>query len=296
MISISKLFKRNKNKQDEESTIIWKSSDQSNSQEENVEENVTSLYNIPISPKAIQGEGTIITVQCAKHGDGATTVAANIAASLAKGNPEKVALVDLDGYGSVRSRFGLLASECLINILDWEDVQGVRDMAMAMYSHTSGVVLVPGVIHYDHIKKVSPDLIFKTLTILKNNFDVIVLDCPPLGQANNTWTAAIVSDIVLSILKPDRTSIDHYPENKSYANRLGCGERYITVLNQSAIPGGIRSADLLNNKELDIGIAAVLPYSVNVNEENNRRKLICHSKPKDQFSQAINELVSELIS
>lgn len=282
-----KLFRKN-DKSTIDGPVIWEGGREESTHEP--EREITRLYNIPVNPKAIPGDGIIITIQCAKHGDGATTVAANLAALLARGNPERVALVDLDGYGSVRSRLGLPAGEFLVNILDWEDVQGTRDMTRALITHSSGIVVVPGVIHFDHTIKVKPNLVFKMLTVLKNSFDAVILDCPPVGHGNNTWAAALVSDAVITVIKPDRTSLDMYAENTSFMSRLGCSDRLYTVLNQAGVPGGIKSADLVENKELGMTISAVLPYSTAVAEENNRRRLVARTRPRDIFSLALSNM------
>ncbi|HBX23566.1 MAG TPA: hypothetical protein DEF34_08055 [Desulfotomaculum sp.] len=267
-----------------EGPVIWRGGPE---QEARPEPEATHMFNIPVKPEAIPGQGVIVTIQCAKHGDGATAVATNLAAALARGNPDKVALVDLDGYGSVRSRLGLPAGEFLVNILDWDDVRGTRDMARALVTHSSGMVVVPGVIHYDHTPKVKPGLILKMLTILKNSFDAVILDCPPAGHGNNTWASVLVSDIIITVIKPDRASLDMYIENTSFMARLGCGDRLRTILNQSGVPGGIRAADLVDNRELGITVNAILPYSTAVAEENNRRRLVAQTRPRDVFSQAI---------
>jgi len=287
-----KLFRKN-DKSTIDGPVIWQGGREESTHEP--EREITRLYNIPVNPKAIPGDGIIITIQCAKHGDGATTVAANLAALLARGNPERVALVDLDGYGSLRSRLGLPAGEFLVNILDWEDVQGTRDMTRALITHSSGIVVVPGVIHFDHTVKVKPNLVFKMLTVLKNSFDAVILDCPPVGHGNNTWAAALVSDAVVTVIKPDRTSLDMYAENTSFMSRLGCGDRLYTVLNQAGVPGGIKSADLVENNELGMTVSAVLPYSTAVAEENNRRRLVARTRPRDIFSLALSNMAEFML-
>lgn len=158
----------------------------------------THMFNIPIRPEALPGKGMIWTVQSS------TTVATNLAAALAEGNPERVVLVDMDGIGSVRSRMGL--KESLETILDWQDVRDARDLQRVLINHTSGVLVVPGVMHYDHISLVDAGLVFTMLTILKERYDHIVLDCPPVGTNNNTWAAALVSNILALIIKPERTN------------------------------------------------------------------------------------------
>ena len=258
------------------------------------EENPLFIDGIPVSPEALAGHGKIITVQSAKHGDGTTTLATNLAALLAITNPERIVLGDLDGYGSVRSRLGLPVAECLVNILDWEDVNTVREIAGRMQEHSSGIMVIPGVVHLDHIDKVTPSLIFKILTLLKEHYDYIVLDCPPVGLQNNTWAAAMVSDVILTVITPDRTSIDMLNENNGFMLRLGCQERVCVVLNRAGMPGGIRVGDLLDNEKLGLNISCVLPNSVNTTEANNKRELIALTKRRDEFSQALQRIVEKL--
>jgi len=260
---------------------------------EEIEGEVKRIYNLPVSPRALPGYGRIITVQGAVKGDGASTVAVNLAGFLAISNPERVIMIDLDGYGAVRSRMGLPAGECLVNILDWEDIHSQRDMLRGLYTHTSGVMVVPGVIHLEHVEKVSPALVFKMLTLLKESFDYIILDCPPVGVHNNTWAAALVSDVILTVLKPDRTSIDLLNENNGLMSRLGCQERVHAVLNQAGIPGGIRAGEVESRLP---NIIAVLPYSIGVEEENNRRQMIIHNRHKDEFAKAVIVLADKLLT
>lgn len=259
---------------------------------EKAEAKSTYLYNIPVCPEAFSGNGMIWTVQSPEGGDGATTVATNLAALLAIGSPEKVVLIDLDGIGAVRSRMGL--KESLENILDWQDVTDVGHMQRAMVNHTSGVMVVPGVVHYDHLSLITPGLIFNILSILKERFEHIILDCPPVGMQNNTWAAALVSNIIITVIKPERTSLDFTHDNLVFLKRLGCEERSCIILNQTGIPGGIRTADLINNKSLGLIINHALPYSIAVSEANNRRELVVIEKPKDEFSVALRKLVENM--
>ena len=288
-----KLFKKKEVKSGaNEEFVLWKANQgQEDKKEEQVAE-VTRLFNLPVSPKELAGFGKIIVVQGSVGGDGATTLATNLAGLLALSNPERVVLIDLEGYGAVRSRMGLPAGECLVNILDWEDIHGPREMAKGLLNHSSGVMVVPGVIHYDHEEKVTPALVLKMLTLLKENYDYIILDCPPVAISNNTWAAALVADVILTVFKPDRTSLDLLQENNGFMNRLGCQDRVKAVLNQAGIPGGIRPTDL--ESKLGIDIIGILPYSIGVTEENNRRQLVVHTRQRDEFAKAIQFLADSL--
>lgn len=289
------LFKRNskfpKAKPGDE-FVLWKANQDEAAATEERQEETIRLFNLPVSPGAIAGHGKILVVQGATGGDGSTTVACNLAGILAMANPERVVLIDLDGYGAIRGRMGLPAGECLINILDWDDIHGPRDMARGLLNHSSGIMVVPGVIHYDHVEKITPALVFKMLTLLKESYDYIILDCPPAGIGNNTWAAALVADVILSVFRPDRTSIDLLQENNGFMLRLGCQDRVYAVLNYAGMPGGIRPGEL--EAKLGIGIIGVLPYSVAVAESNNRRQLVVHARQRDEFASALQLLSDRL--
>ena len=285
---IQKVFAK---KEQQETPVLW---DTALSQSQEDHEQLETLYNIPVSPRAIPGRGRIWVVQPPEGGDGSTTVATNLAALLAKKYPEKVILLDLDGFGAVRSRMGLPVSNCIVNILDWEDIQQVSQMPKAMVHHSSGVMVVPGVLHHDHMQFVTADFIFNLLALLKERFEHIILDCPPVGQQNNTWAASLVADTILAVIKPDRTSLDLIKDNLSYLNRLGCGKRTYVLLNQAGMPGGIRKSDIINKKQSDINVNFVLPYSEYVHEANNKRVPVVLARAKDDFTQALRQVAQKL--
>ena len=252
------------------------------------------VFNMPVRPKAIPGQGRIVMLQSPEGGVGVTTIAVNLAALLAKNDPGQVALVDLDGFGAVRSRMGFPSSQCLVSILDWLNVENTSEINRAMVAHSSGVMVVPGVMHYDQLSFVDPSLIINLLTILKERFKYIVLDCSPIGHRNNSWAAALASDAILTVIKPTRTSLDFLPDNQSYITRLGCANRTGLLINQSGLPGSIKTADLSKNEKIAAHIHKVLPHSYHVEESSNKRELIAIAKPRDDFSKALRGVAATM--
>lgn len=286
---LNKIFKKEgKAAKVQEDFVLWQADQGQKADKAEKQPEDVKLFNLPVSPGALAGHGKIYAVQGAVGGDGATTLACNLAGLLAVSNPERVALVDLDGYGAIRSRMGLPAGECLLNILDWEDIHGSRDIAKGLLNHSSGIMVAPGVIHLDQVENVTPTLVLKIMTLLKESYDYIILDCPPAGINNNTWAAALVADAIVTVFRPDRTSIDLIQENNGFMLRLGCQDRVYAVLNQAGLPGGIRPGDL--EGRLSVSIAGIMPYSVAVAEANNRRQLVVHSRQKDDYVRALQLL------
>lgn len=286
---LNKIFKKeSKAAKVQEDFVLWQADQGQKADKAEKQPEDVKLFNLPVSPGALAGHGKIYAVQGAVGGDGATTLACNLAGLLAVSNPERVALVDLDGYGAIRSRMGLPAGECLLNILDWEDIHGSRDIAKGLLNHSSGIMVAPGVIHLDQVENVTPTLVLKIMTLLKESYDYIILDCPPAGINNNTWAAALVADAIVTVFRPDRTSIDLIQENNGFMLRLGCQDRVYAVLNQAGLPGGIRPGDL--EGRLSVSIAGIMPYSVAVAEANNRRQLVVHSRQKDDYVRALQLL------
>ena len=280
-----------------EDFLLWAAAGEDEKPERVVTEdqNPDFLYNMPVAPAAIPGRGKIIALQAPEGGDGVTTIATNLAAVLAKSHPEQVALVDLDGFGAVRGRMGFPTGQCLVNILDWQEVEKASEINRALVAHSSGVMVVPGVVHHDQLPLVSPSLIFKLLSILKERFTYIFLDCPPVGQKNNVWAAALVADALLTVIKPSRVSLDLLPDNLSYLQRLGCAHRTGIILNQSGTPGSIKTRDLLKEYQGLLDIDQVLPYSRYVEEAANKRELIALSRPRDEFARNMNQVAATVV-
>ena len=248
------------------------------------------LFNLPVRPRALPGQGRIIMLQAPEGGVGVTTIAVNLAALLAKNAPEQVVLVDLDGFGAVRSRMGFPSGQSLVSILDWLNMENTAEIHRAMVAHSSGVMVVPGVMHYDQLSLVNPSLILNLLTLLKERFKFLILDCSPVGHRNNSWAAALVADAILTVLKPNRTNLDFLPDNQSYLSRLGCAGRTGLLINQAGLPGSIKTADLAKNERLAPWLRKILPYSYGVEEASNKRELIALAKPRDDFSRALRGL------
>ncbi len=148
----------------------------------------------------LKGAFMIISIVNQKGGVGKTTTAVNLADSLAR-NKQKTLLIDLDPQGNTTSSFGIdknnqghTAYDALINQNTFQEVVQ-KDIRENLDMIVSNIDLAGAEI--EMVSIVSRETILKDLLAEgKDNYDVILIDCPPsLGLL--TVNALVASDSVL---------------------------------------------------------------------------------------------------
>ena len=152
----------------------------------------------------------VFLVSSASPGEGKTTVAANLALSLAQ-KGKKVVLIDLDlrnpsilrAFGKKEKRYGI--SEVLQGKVPLNEV-------IEPYSDTT-LKIIPGGKPVQLTAKLlnSPalELIFK---VLKNQADCIIIDTPPSGLLSDAAQIARFADEGIFVVRQDFSSIDRIKE------------------------------------------------------------------------------------
>jgi MinD-like ATPase involved in chromosome partitioning or flagellar assembly len=124
---------------------------------------------LPRTPR----HGKVVVVTSAKAGQGSTTVAANLAVTLARRG--RVALVEGDPvYGDLLAAFGYRQTRT--EVVSAQDVVGDHWLGRYLYRHPSGVVLaIPSP---DAAADFQPEHAIDALTALQSEVDTVVLDVP----------------------------------------------------------------------------------------------------------------------
>jgi len=162
-----------------------------------------TLFNLKFSPK-------IVACQIVKGGVGKTTIVANLAMR-ANLYGAKVLLIDLDQQGNLTEAFKFEVTE--ENPIMIDVISGEASIEDAIVNIADGIDLVPSAIENSILDTKLRDsgmpldrVYKKILDKVKDNYDVILIDCPPaLGPS--VGAVALTADLLLAPINPDRYSL-----------------------------------------------------------------------------------------
>ena len=157
-----------------------------------------------------EGRGTggkIFTVYSTKGGAGKTTVAVNLAVTLAQQYPEQVALLDLSLTFGHAAMFLDLQPRASLSAMSVEVLAKFDREALMNYmvTHASTLRVLPGAVRPEEGEGVSQEHVQTVLGLLKRFFGYVVVDAS--STFTDTTLAALEnSDKVIFILTPE---LDH---------------------------------------------------------------------------------------
>jgi cellulose biosynthesis protein BcsQ/ActR/RegA family two-component response regulator len=254
----------------------------------------------------------VVTVYSPKGGVGKTTIAANIAVAIARNKVLKlnVVLVDLDvSFGNAETVLNLESDDRAYTVLDWDNYQveafDRKLIDQLVIKHPSGLHLIPAPKRAEdaaRINKVEEDgtrrgeeIVSKVIRVLRNYYDVIIIDVGPSLREDSTITAMWESNRILLIGTADVPTL---------RNIMSCQETFDNVVNidQSKI------RMLINRVSKGFGvdmrsISEVIPYMIigKIPEDSVVQKLTNYGKlpvidaPNSAFSEAILKVCNNVV-
>ncbi|GIG01191.1 AAA family ATPase [Catellatospora citrea] len=255
----------------------------------------------PAAPPAAAGpsesaESQVITVFAAKGGCGKSTVATNLAITLAQGTkasgPRRVCLIDLDlAFGDVAIMMQLTPQRTIadaIPVADRIDETGLRTL-LTRYQHGGAevdVLLAP--VQPAIAEEVTRDLITEIIHLARDMFDFVVIDTASafteqmLAALDATHHYVLVATPELPSLKNLRVTLDMF-ELLDYRR-----EARTVVLNRADSKVGISMAEV--EKVIRMPITGFIPSSRDVPLSANRGVPLAAAQPQHAVSVAIREL------
>lgn len=137
-----------------------------------------------------------------KGGVGKSILSFNIGAMLSF-NKKKVLFIDLDAQSTLTDM--AIPSTVPYQATLFDVLKSKRDIKKAIV-HTENYDILPGDIQIASLEhKLNKNVLKKILEAVSNDYDYIILDCPPaLGMMN--ITALYAADTIISVVKPDIVS------------------------------------------------------------------------------------------
>ena len=146
-------------------------------------------------------EYRVIVVTSSEPGEGKSTTAGNLALCMAQGD-KKVILIDCDlRKPSLHKKFKIS------NLVGLSDVIiGKADLATAAHRYNKDLVLLTsGKIPPNPSEMLSSKTMGKLLESLKDTFDYIILDTPPVQAVTDSQILSTKSDGTILVIRAERT-------------------------------------------------------------------------------------------
>jgi pilus assembly protein CpaE len=254
---------------------------------------LTAASNDESTPAAKRG--TLITVFSAKGGVGKTTLSTNLAAALAENGKRSVCIVDLDlALGDVSIVMQLFPVHTIADLVGMEGTLDPQAVEGLLTQHSPGLSVLVAPVQPDAKDRIRGELIGRVLHILKERFDVVVIDTPPAFD-DVVLQAFDESDLLLLVANldvPALKSLKITAETLSLLNHPR--DRWRLILNRADMKVGLTPHEV--EKTLDMQITASIPQSNDVPTSINHGKPIVLESPRHPVSQAIKRLALDCLS
>lgn len=175
--------------------------------------------------------GTVISVMSAASGDGATTVAMNLAYTLAHHYKQRTVLVDMDyQFGLISKSLDMNAAFGIRELFDHPE-RGLDDMLVSKmlvnYKDKLNIIAAPNDLRL--LPMVRPETIRELISVLRSQFAFVVIDVPHVWT---DWTAATLtySDHSVMVAQLWLRSLTHASRLLTAWNSIGVSEKDISVL------------------------------------------------------------------
>lgn len=239
--------------------------------------------------------GQIITFAGASGGVGTTSIAVNVAVSMAQ-NPElSIALVDLDlALGDADVFLDMIPEYTLLDVTQNISRLDLALLRKSLTKHESGVYLLPRPVQIEDLTNISEENFRRVLGLLKASFSHVIVD---LSKTYNRLDIAALesSDTVVLLTQLDlpclRNVVRLFSAFEVYE---GVSNKVKVVVNRSGLDKTQISADKAE-ETIDREIYARVPNNYFVISEcrNNGVPLITQA-PKAAITVAIQELAHKL--
>lgn len=238
-------------------------------------------------------QGQLVTIFGSKGGCGKTTLATNLGVALAEAG-HRVCLVDLDlAFGDVAIALQLFPEHTIADAIPMAhslDSAGLRSL---ITEHSSGLHTLLAPLEPSISEQVSADLVTTLLQLLKETYEVVVVDTAP-AFTEYVLAAVDASDRIVMLTTPDVPAVKNIKLALQTLDLLGSpAEQRIVVLNRSDAQVGLTVSDV--KKLLSTPLGAEIPSHRAVPASITHGVPLVMEQPNHPVSKAIRGLAAQLM-
>ena len=169
-------------------------------------------------------------------GIGCTTLAVNLATTLAKASSQEAILVDFDlMLGSVDACLDIIPDQTLQGVVQNIDRLDLTLLKRSMTRHSSGLYVLPHPVAMEDAAKIDPEALRRLLDMLKAAFPTVIIDTSK-GLQSADFVAFEMADVILVVLQLDLTCLRNTARLLQLFQQFeGFTERVQLVVNRSRL-------------------------------------------------------------
>jgi pilus assembly protein CpaE len=204
----------------------------------------------------------IITVTGAAGGVGCTSLAVNLATTLASSRVHETILLDFDlMFGCVDACLDIIPDNTLYNVIQNFDRLDLTLLKRSMTRHSGGLYVLPHPVALEDAAKIDPETLRRLLGLLKAAFPTLVIDTSK-GLQSSDFVAFEMADVILMVIVLDLTCLRNTARLINLFKQFdGMVERVKLVVNRA---GSAESEISLKKAEetLKMPVSWQIPYAV----------------------------------
>jgi len=231
----------------------------------------------------------IIDVCSGKGGVGKTVVASNLGIALQK-LYKRTAVVDFNFTTSHLSLYFDIYSQpiTLNNVLRNE-----ARLEDAMYSHASGLKVIPGSLNLKDIVDINVSDLKNKLKEAFSGFDIVLIDSAP-GLGKEALIALQASDEILYVANPQIPSVIDIAKCKDVVNKLDNKPSTIGIVVNRVRNRGYEIKNNEITQFTGLPVIGVVPEDEKILECTNKKTLVTVSKQKSSSSKAFFKIAAKI--